>query len=110
MHVVLPGIILLVLFYWQVVDRLQIVEAEEVLVVTEVVASEVEEVSVGETVAATAEEAEDSEVATRWEEGWSELVSAFATVVWLYDQKRAWRMLLNNCIQYVLYTVYAASM
>ena len=47
-------------------------EAEVVMVVTEVVASEdVEEVSVGETVAAmeVVAAAEDSEVATKWEDG-----------------------------------------
>lgn len=58
------------------------VEAEEVLAVTEVVASGVVEVSVGETVV------EDSEVATRWEEGWLHFF-VFAAVVWLCDQKMA---------------------
>lgn len=69
-------------------------EAEEVMVVTEAVASEVVEVSVAETVAATVEVAVDSEVATRWEEGllsyyfWHPY-GLFAAVVWQYDQKRA---------------------
>lgn len=50
-------------------DCLQIVEAEVDLVATEAAASEVAEVSVGETAAALVEVVMDSEGATRWEEG-----------------------------------------